>query len=118
MNNDSLLNTILTSISINELLEKMDETQKNNFLREIFNSVRREIEWFESGLDTEVSVSFVGYDEESNSIIVSKEEFITEYSDYGALEVPIGLGYRYNISIDKLQNRINSLLSSKQTKVK
>lgn len=118
MNNDRLLNTIFSSISINELLEKMDETQKNKFLREIFNCVKKEIEWFESGMTYEVSLNFVRYDEDSNSIIVSKEEYIVEETDDGILEIPIGLGTEYKISIDELQNRINSLVSSKQTKVK
>lgn len=96
----------------------MDETQKNNFLREIFDSVKRKIEWFKSGVDTEVSVSFVRYDKESNSTIASKEEFITEYSDYCISEIPIESDYQCKISIDELQNIINFLVSTKQTKVK
>lgn len=118
MNNDALLNSIFSSLSINEIIEKMDETQKDIFLREIFECVKNDIEWSEIGINNNIGISYAGYDKDSNSIIVLKKEFITEHPDYGALEVPIGLGYRYNISIDKLQDKINSLMSSNQKKTR
>ena len=111
MNNDILLNTILSAVSINGIIENMDDSQKNKFLREIFDCIRSDIEWTESDINLcEDNVSFVKYDEESNSIIVSKTKSIAEY--------PIGYTYHYKISIDKLQNTINSLVNSKQTKTR
>lgn len=104
MDNDILLNSILSAVSINEIIKKMDDSQRNVFLREIFDCIRSDINLGEDNVD------FVTYDEESNSIIVSKTESIVEY--------PIGYTYHYKISIDEIQNRINSLISSKQTKTR
>lgn len=108
--NNELLNSILSSVSINEIIEKMDDSQKNIFLRQLFNNLKTNAE----NLNL---VSFIRYDEESNSIVVSEEEQEIEYTDNGIIEYPIRSS-EYKISIDELQNRINSLTGSKQAKTK
>ena len=119
MNSDTLLTTIFTSISINELLAKMDESQKNSFLRQLFNYLKTNIEAHDNnGFGLESFVDFVGYDGESNSIVVSKNELYSDYTDDGVVEYPAGLSSEYKISIDELQNRIDSLVSSKQDKTR
>lgn len=119
MNNDILLNSIFSAVSINEIIEKMDESQRNIFLRQIFNYLKNDREKYDAnGLDLESFVDFVRYDEKSNSIVVSEKTQYTDYTDDGILDEPAGLGTEYKISIDELQNRINSLISSTQAKVR
>ena len=111
MNNDILLNSVLSAVSINEIIKKMDDSQRDEFLREIFDFIRSDIEWIERDINLcEDNVSFVKYVEEGNSIIVSKTDFVAEY--------PIGYTCHYKISIDELQNRINSLINSKEQKTR
>ncbi len=117
MNND-LLNSIFSSMSINDILEKMDDSQSHIFLRQLFNYLKTDSEKYDAnGLGIESYVDFVRYDKESKSIVVSKEEQYIDYTDDGIIEYPAGSS-EYTISIDKLQNRINALVNHKQTKTR
>lgn len=61
---------------------------KEQFFRQLFNYLKTNIEAHDNnGFGLESFVDFVGYDGESNSIVVSKNEPYSDYTDDGVVRV-------------------------------
>ena len=122
--NNNLFKSIFSTLSINEIIEKMDEPQRDNFLRELYNNhLRTDDENYKMDADGSVWTAYYNrYDEKSNSIVVTTDNTFYDYGENGeydnAFELRTHDNKEYIISIQELQNRVNSIVSSKQTKVK
>ena len=126
MESDILLDTIFNSVTINELLKKMDDSEKNDFLEKLFeylmtkeeaHSAQNYISGSYGSVEYFSEVYFERYEAESNSIVVSRNDIRISNLGDAAIDEPLSK-YEYKISIDELQDRVNSLVSSKQSKVK